>query len=172
MFKDGQAIIIQVWMLICEKQLPNICLCHSGTYEFWRSCPSAMRQANFILCGQFFSHCTATHCIDSDVFASCHLKYIIKNVRNAMRCITPHRCEPAFTATISKLHSPYIDCEENQRVKPLYSKKKTSWELYWLRHGFWPSPGRLHPFFATPYSPFFIPECNDGPMSHHMWWYA
>ena len=93
MFKDGQAIIIQIWMLICKKQLPNNCLCHSGTSESWRSCPNPMRQANFILCGQFFSQCSTTQRIDSDAFASCHLKYIIKKC--PQRDAT-HRCEPAL----------------------------------------------------------------------------
>ena len=42
-------------MLICAKQLPNNWLCHSGASESWRSCPNPMRQANLILCIQFFS---------------------------------------------------------------------------------------------------------------------
>ena len=55
--------------------------------------------------GEFYSlrtiifHRTATHSIDSDAFASCHLKYIIKNVRNSTRHIVPHRYEPAFIMT-------------------------------------------------------------------------
>ena len=37
------------------------------------------------------------HRNDSNAFASCHLKYIIKNVHNATCRVAPHRCEPAFT---------------------------------------------------------------------------
>ena len=60
MFKDGQAIILFRSECSFVKNNCQTILCHSGASESWRSCPNPMRQANFILCGQFFSQRNAT----------------------------------------------------------------------------------------------------------------
>ena len=102
MFKDGQAIIVQIWMLNCEKNCQTI-------LSVIREYPNLGDRVR-IRCGRriLFSadnsfpphrNASQTHRIDSDAFASCHLKYIIKNVRNATRRVAPHKCEPALTAT-------------------------------------------------------------------------
>ena len=95
MFKDGQAMIFQIWMLNSEKQLPKNCLSHSGTIEYWQSCPNPMRQANFILCGwQFFS--TTPHRFRC--FRKLPFKIHYKKMSATATCrIAPHRCEPTLS---------------------------------------------------------------------------
>ena len=54
MFKDGQAIIIQIGMLNCEKQLPNNCLKSFGNIQILAIV------SEFDAAGEFYSLQTIT----------------------------------------------------------------------------------------------------------------
>lgn len=64
----------------------------------------------------------------------------------------------SVTAINSKWHSQYADRGENQCVKFPSSQIRRPRQLFRPRDG-----SGLHLSFATPYSPFWVPGCDDGP---------